>query len=88
MLSRTPRRWLRRCPGGTGLVPTFTSEPFDGIGTQLCPSILATVTPQAFTVASRPATSPDPEVPLTAEAARVRDATRPKSARLESVVFN
>lgn len=70
------------------MVPTFTPEPFDGIGTQLCPSIFATATPQAFTVASRPATSPDPGVPLTAEAARVRDATRPESARLESVVFS
>ncbi len=68
------------------MVPTFTLEPFDGIGTQLCPSIIATATPQAFTVASRPATSPGPEVPLAAEAVRVRDATRPVSARLESVV--
>lgn len=74
--------------GGTGMVPTFTPEPFDGIGTQLCPSIFATATPQAFTVASRPATSPSPGVPLTAEAARVRDATRPESARLESVFFS
>jgi hypothetical protein len=74
--------------GGTGMVPTFTPEPFDGIGTQLCPSIFATATPQAFTVASRPATSPDPGVPLTTEVVRVRDATRPKSARLESVVFS
>lgn len=74
--------------GGTGMVPTFTSEPFDGIGTQLCPSIFATATPQAFTMASRPATSPDPGVPLATEAARVRDATRPESARFESVVFS
>ena len=86
-LSRTPRRWLRRSSGGTEMVPTFTSEPFDGIGTQLCPNILATATPQAFTVASRPATSPSPGVPLTTEATRVRDATRPESARLESVVL-
>lgn len=70
------------------MVPTFTSEPFNGIGTQLCPSILATATPQAFTVASQPATSPGPGVPPTTEAARVRDATRPTSTRLESVVFN
>lgn len=70
------------------MVPTFTSEPFDGTGTQLCPSILATATPQAFTVASRPATSPSRGVPLPAKAVRVRDAIRPKSARLESVVFN
>jgi len=45
------------------MVPTFTHEPFDGIGTQLCPCTIATATPQAFTVASRPATSPSPGVP-------------------------
>ena len=70
------------------MVPTFIPKPFDGIGTQLCPSILATATPQAFTMASRPATSPSPGVPLTAETAGVRDATRPESARLESGGFN
>lgn len=87
-LSPRHRRWRRRPRGRTGMVPTFTFEPLDGIGTQLCPSILATVTPQAFTVTSRPATSPSPGVPLTAEAMKVRDATRPASARLESVVFD
>jgi hypothetical protein len=46
-----------------GMVPTFTFEPFDGIGTQLCPCTLATATPQPSTVASRPATSPGPGVP-------------------------
>ena len=70
------------------MVPTFTPKPFDGIGTQLCPSILATATPQTLTMASRPVTSPDPGVPLTSEAVSVRDGTQPKSARLESVVFN
>ncbi len=34
------------------MVPTFTFEPFDGIGAQLCPCSIATATPQAFTVAS------------------------------------
>jgi len=34
------------------VVPTFTPEPFDGVGAQLCPCSLATVTPQTFTVAS------------------------------------
>ncbi len=38
--------------GMTGMVPTFAFEPFDGIGTQLCPCTIATATPQAFTVAS------------------------------------
>ena len=49
--------------GRAGTVPTFIREPFDGIGTQLCPCTIATTTPQTFTVASRPATSPSPEVP-------------------------
>jgi len=39
------------------MVPTFTLEPFDGVGVQLCPCSIATVTPQTFTVASRPTTS-------------------------------
>ena len=33
------------------MVPTFTLEPLDGVGAQLCPC-LATTTPQAFIVAS------------------------------------
>lgn len=45
------------------MVPTFTPEPFDGIGAQLCPCNLATTTPQTFIVASRPATSPSRRVP-------------------------
>ena len=36
------------------MVPTFTLEPFDRVGVQLCPCNIATATPQAFTVASRP----------------------------------
>jgi hypothetical protein len=44
-----------RTPRGA-LVPTFTLEPFDGVGAQLCPCSIATATPQPFTVASRPAT--------------------------------
>jgi hypothetical protein len=38
------------------VVPTFTLQPFDGVGVQLCPCNIATATPQTFTVASRPAT--------------------------------
>lgn len=34
------------------MVPTFTLQPIDGVGVQLCPCGIATVTPQAFTVAS------------------------------------
>jgi hypothetical protein len=49
--------------GTAGMVPTFTLEPFDGVGAQLCPRNIATATPQAFTVASRPATSPSQGVP-------------------------
>ena len=37
-----------------GLTATF--QPFDGVGVQLCPCNIATATPQAFTVASLPAT--------------------------------
>jgi hypothetical protein len=39
------------------------SLPFDGVGAQLCPCGLATATPQAFTVASLPATSTAKESP-------------------------
>ena len=46
------RRWWRRSSGSAGTVPTFIREPFDGIGTQLCPCTIATTTPQAITVAS------------------------------------
>ena len=80
-LSQTVCRWLWQATGRAGTVPTFTPGPFDGIGTQLCPSIIATTTPQAFTVASGPATSPSPRVPHTTEAVQVRDATQPMSAR-------
>ena len=56
-----PTSWLLAGEGTVGMVPTFTLEPFDGIGAQLCPCNIATATPQAFTVASRPATSPSPK---------------------------
>ena len=79
--SQTLCRWLWQATGRAGTVPTFTPGPFDGIGTQLCPSTIATATPQAFTVASGPATSPSPRVPHTTEAVQVRDATQPMSAR-------
>jgi hypothetical protein len=65
------------------MVPTFILEPFDGVGAQLCPCNLATPTPQAFSVASRPATSPDPRVPFPN---KVRVATQPRSVRFELVV--
>jgi len=68
--------------GTAGTVPTFTPEPFDGLGAQLCPCGLATTTPQAFIVASRPATSTGPRVPRSK--LRVRAATQP-SVRLQLV---
>lgn len=52
------------------MVPTFTLEPFDGVGAQLCPCSLATVTPQTFAVASRSATSTNPGVLHPAEPRR------------------
>ena len=75
--------------GTAWMVPTFTLEPFDGVDAQLCPCNLATPTPQAFSVASRPATSPSPRVPRHDNkciVARVRVATQPTSARFELVV--
>jgi len=60
------------------MVPTFILEPFDGVGAQLCPCNLATTTPQAFIVASGPATSTSPKSsPLDTIVARVRVATQP-----------
>jgi hypothetical protein len=47
------------------MVPTFTLGPFDGVGAQLCPCNIATATPQAFTVASRPARRTGQGVPRT-----------------------
>ena len=49
--------------GTNGVVPTFTLEPFNGVGAQLCPCNLATATPQSFTMASLLATSTSPRVP-------------------------
>jgi hypothetical protein len=51
-----PTSWLLAGEGTAGMVPTFTLQPFDGVGVQLCPCNIATPTPQAFDVASRPAT--------------------------------
>jgi hypothetical protein len=65
------------------MVPTFTLEPLDGLGDQLCPCSLATTTPQTFTVASRPTTLTGPGV-LRAKA-RMRAAAQPRSARFELV---
>lgn len=51
-------------------------HPFDGVGAQLCPCTIATVTPQAFTVASLPATLTDAGVRHTRRV-RLRGATQP-----------
>ena len=76
------RRWRRRRSGGAGTVPTFIREPFDGIGTQLCPCTIATTTPQAFTVASPTSDFTQPRSSPTAPRGhRVRGAIRPMSAR-------
>ncbi len=48
-----PTNWLLAGEGTIGMVPTFTLEPFDGGGVQLCPCGIATATTQPFTVASR-----------------------------------
>jgi len=68
------------------MVPTFILEPFDGVGVQLCPCNLAAATPQAFTTASEPATSPSSEVPRRSR--RMRAATQPRSVRFELVVLS
>ena len=60
-----PISWQLIGEGATGMVPTFTPDPFDGVGAQLCPCSIATITPQSFTVASWPATSPGRGVPRT-----------------------
>jgi hypothetical protein len=67
------------------MVPTFTLEPFDGVGAQLCPCSIATATPQTFTVASRTTTSTPEE--FSAPMAPMRTATQPTSVRFELVVL-
>ncbi len=70
------------------MVPTFTLGPFDGRGAQLCPCGLATPTPQAFGVASRPATSTGPGVPHPTIIEWVRTAAQPRSVRFELVAVS
>ena len=62
-------------------------EPFDRRGAQLCPCGFATPTPQAFGVASQPATSTGQRVPPT-NMVEVRTATQPRSVRFELVVHS
>src|SRR4051812_4467104 len=81
-----PTGWPPAGSGTVGVVPTFTRKPFDGVGAQLCPCSLATVTPQAFTVASRPGTTTGRRVPHhDRSVVRVRAAAQPRSARFELV---
>ena len=69
---------------GTGrMVPTFGLQPFDRVGAQLCSPSIATATPQAHTMASRPATSTDQSVTPHSNTVRVCAATRPQSTRFE-----
>ena len=58
-----PSAIFRRRGGTDRMVPTFTRQPFDGVGAQLCPCSSATATPQTFTVASRSVTLSDKEFP-------------------------
>ena len=70
--------------GTGGMVPTFTLQPFDRVGAQLCPCNLATATPQTFTVASRVDTANRLKSYHTQPFdVRVRVAARPRSARFE-----
>ena len=64
------------------MVPTFTLEPFDGVGAQLCPCSIAMATPQNFAMASRPTTSIGRGVPRkTTTVMQVRATTQPISDR-------
>ena len=74
--------------GTNGVVPTFTLEPFNGVGAQLCPCNLATATPQSFAVASRAGDISRPRSFPSGSSRRVRVATQPTSVRLELVVFS
>ena len=78
--------WLLATEGASGMVPTFTPEPFVGLGAQLCPCSFATLTPQTFGVASRPATSTG--LGSFPHQVQVRVATQPRSVRFELVVLS
>src|SRR6516225_2086299 len=82
-----PARSRTGCPGGgrCRTVPTFASQPIDGVGVQLCPSGIATATPWAFTVASRRRASASARSSRPTQGRSVRTATQPISARLELV---
>ena len=75
--------WLLAGEEAVGMVPTFTREPIDGVGAQLCPCSFATTTPQTFVVASPSAISTDEGV--LGAPAPMRAATQPTSVRLELV---
>ena len=70
------------------MVPTFTLEPFNGVGAQLCPCNLATATPQSFAVASRAGDISRPRSFPSGSSRRVRVATQPTSVRFELVVLS
>ena len=84
------RRWA--CPpppwpggrgGRSGTVPTFTDHSVGGVGARLCPCSLAMGTPQAFPMASPPATQSGFGVAV--PAGTTCTAARPTSTRLEPV---
>ena len=74
--------------GTDEVVPTFTLEPFNGVGAQLCPCNLATATPQSFAVASRAGDISRPRSFPSGSSRRVRVATQPISVRFELVVLS
>ena len=78
-----PPAWPAGGEGSTWAVPTFVLRSVDGGGGQLCPSGLATGTPQAFPVASWPALTTGISV---ARSRGTCAATRPRSTRLEPVL--
>jgi len=63
------------------VVPTFTANRSAGEAAQLCPCDIATVTPQAFTVASEMSDLNPPEVANTEVLVRIAD--QPESTGLE-----
>ena len=69
--------------GGTRTVPTFTTHSINELGAQLYPGSIAMPTPQAFSMASPPASRPASESRHPPPAACT--ASRPISARFEPV---
>ena len=83
--TRRPACTTTPCKGGRGQGGSHVhQQPFRRRGAQLCPSGIATSTPQSFLVASAPTTSTATE----SLASRACTATQPLSARFELVVLH